>query len=350
MKMRCDTMEMKILEKGTKFQEPKITPNDFREWVRDKKPRVMKDKVMDAKTAVKKFVKNGDIVSISGCSFVRIPVAILHEFLRQGIRDLYVAGGTRSYDVNMLTDNGRVSHIDPGYIIGLEVLGIPKMTRKIVEQAVTKGELTLTEWDNASMAWRHKAAAMGIPFIPVRHMMGGDGFKYSGAVKVECPFTNEKVVLVPALYTDVALIHVHESDIYGNARITSGAIVEDWGKVRGAKRVILSTERIIDTEEIRKQPNSTFVPYFYVDAVVEAKYGSHPGNMPGCYYVDIEHFNEYRKACEDMTGKALKEYYDKYIFSVDNFGEYLQKIGGERKLKYLEDLEFLKVKPGGYSQ
>lgn len=340
-------MEMKILEKGTKFERPKITPNDFREWVRENKPRAMEDKRMDAKTAVKRFVKSGDIVSISGCSFVRIPVAILHEVLRQGIKDLYVAGGTRSYDVNLLTDNGRVSRIDPGYIIGLEVMGIPRMARKIVEQAIAKGEITLTEWDNASMAWRHKAAAMGIPFIPVRHMMGADGFKYSGALKVECPFTGEEVVLVPALYTDVALIHVHEADIYGNARITSGAIVEDWGKVRGAKRVILSTERIVDTEDLRKQPDRTFVPYFYVDAVVEARYGSHPGNMPGMYYVDIEHFKEYSAACEDTTGEALRRYYDKYVFSVDSFEEYLEKIGGAKKLKYLEDLEFLRVKPGG---
>ena len=342
-------MEMKILERGTQFARPKITPNDFREWNRKNKPREMIDKVMDAKTAVKKFMKDGDIISISGCSFVRIPVAILHEVVRQGIKDLYVGCGTRSIDVNFLTDNGLVRHLDPGYIIGLEVLGLPKMSRKIVEQAVTKGEITLTEWDNASMAWRHKAAAMGIPFMPVRHMMGADGFKYSGAVKVQCPFTDEEVVLVPALFTDVALIHVHESDIYGNARITSGAIVEDWGKVRGSKRVILSTEKIVDTEEIRKESDRTFVPYFYVDAVVKAPYGSHPGNMPGMYYVDIEHLIEYRKACEDTTGKALKEYYDTYVFGVDSFEEYLEKIGGKKKLKFLEDLEFLKVKPGGFS-
>jgi acyl CoA:acetate/3-ketoacid CoA transferase alpha subunit len=342
-------MEMKILERGTQFARPKITPNEFREWNRKNKPREMIDKVMDAKTAVKKFMKDGDIISISGCSFVRIPVAILHEVVRQRIKDLYVACGTRSIDVNFLTDNGLVSHLDPGYIIGLEVLGLPKMSRKIVEQAVTKGEITLTEWDNASMAWRHKAAAMGIPFMPVRHMMGTDTFKYSGAVKVQCPFTDEEVVLVPALFTDVALIHVHESDIYGNARITSGAIVEDWGKVRGSKRVILSTEKIVDTEDIRKESDRTFVPYFYVDAVVKAPYGSHPGNMPGMYYVDIEHLIEYRKACEDTTGKALKGYYDNYIFGVDSFEEYLEKIGGKKKLKFLEDLEFLKVKPGGFS-
>ncbi len=339
-------MEMKILNKGTQIKPMKITPNEFREWVRDNKPRGMKDKTMDAKTAVKKFVKNGDIVAISGCSFVRIPVAILHEVLRQGIEDLYVAGGTRSYDANLLMDNKRISHYDAGYIIGLEVLGIPKMSRKIVEEAKAKGELTITEWDNATMAWRHKAAGMGIPFIPVRSMMGADGFKYSGAIQVQCPFTNEKVVLVPSLFTDVALIHVHESDIYGNARISSGAVVEDWGKVRAAKRVILSTEKIIDTEEIRKQPAMTFVPHFYVDAVVKVPYGSHPGNMPGVYYIDIEHLNEYKKSAQDATGEELKKYYDKYVFSVDSFDEYLEKVGGKKKLKYLEDLEFLRVKPG----
>ena len=342
-------IEMKILDQGNKFQEPEITPNDFRDWVRENKPRTMEDKTMDAKTAVKKFMKSGDTVSISGCSFVRIPVAVLHEVLRQGIKDLYVAAGTSSYDVNMLTDNSRVRHIDAGYIIGLEVLGLPRMSRKIVERALAKGELTITEWDNGTMAWRHKAAGMGISFMAVRSMMGADGFKYSGAIKVECPFTKEKMVLVPALYTDVALIHVHESDIYGNARINSGAVVEDWGKVRGAKRVILSTEKIVDTEDIRKNSDRTFVPYFYVDAVVEAPYGCHPGNMPGMYYVDIEHLIEYRNACEDTTGEDLKQYYEKYIFGVESFEEYLEKIGGKKRLKFLEDLEFLKVKPGGNS-
>jgi hypothetical protein len=195
------------------------------------------------------------------------------------------------------------------------------------------------------MAWRHKAAGMGIPFLPVRNMMGADGFKHSGAVKVQCPFTKEEVVLVPALYLDVALIHVHESDIYGNARITSGVVAEDWGKVRGAKRVILSTESIVETEEIRRQPDRTFVPYFYVDAVVEMPYGAHPGNMPGRYYTDMEHFAEYKNASQDETGETLRQYYEKYVFSVDSHQEYLEKIGGEKKLKYLEDLEFLRVKP-----
>ena len=113
-------MDMKILERGTQFERPKITPNEFREWNRKNKPREMIDKVMDAKTAVKKFMKDGDIISISGCSFVRIPVAILHEVVRQRIKNLYVGCGTRSIDVNFLTDNGLVSHLDPGYIIGLE--------------------------------------------------------------------------------------------------------------------------------------------------------------------------------------------------------------------------------------
>jgi hypothetical protein len=45
----------------------------------------------------------------------------------------------------------------------------------------------------------------------------------------------------------------------------------------------------------------------------------------------------------------LKQYYEKYIFGVESFEEYLEKIGGKKRLKFLEDLEFLKVKPGGNS-
>ena len=67
------------------------------------------------------------------------------------------------------------------------------------------------------------------------------------------------------------------------------------------------------------------------------------------FNVHIVHLTAYRNACEDTTGEDLKQYYEKYIFGVESFEEYLEKIGGKKILKFLEDLEFLKVKPGGNS-
>jgi len=240
-----------------------------------------------------------------------------------------------------MLDAGCVKNIDCGYITGMEVFGIPYATRKRAERMIASGEMGISEYDNASMAWRHKAAAMGIPFLPIRNMMGADGFKHSAAKKIRCPFTGEELILVPAIYADVCIIHVHRCDIYGNAQI-EGALNEDLGKSKSAKRLIITTEKIIDTEEIRLAPDRTLIPCFYVDAVAEVPFGAHPNNMPGMYYVDIEHMKEYVAAARDQS--SLEEYYDKYIFGVKDFGGYLEKVGGNERLRYLEDLEHLRVR------
>ena len=119
---------------------------------------------------------------------------------------------------------------------------------------------------------------------------------------------------------------------------------EDLGKSKSAKKLIITTEKIIDTEEIRLSPDRTLIPCFYVDAVVEIPYGAHPNNMPGMYYVDIDHMNEYMAVSRDPSGKAFEEYYEKHIFGVENFEEYLETIGGRKRLEYLEDLEHLRAR------
>jgi 3-oxoacid CoA-transferase subunit A/glutaconate CoA-transferase subunit A len=58
----------------------------------------------------------------------------------------------------------------------------------------------------------------------------------------------------------------------------------------------------------------TCIPYFYVDAVVEVPYGSHPCNMPTCYYFDEEHMAEYLLLTR--TTEGTKKYFDKYVYSV----------------------------------
>jgi len=174
-------------------------------------------------------------------------------------------------------------------------------------------------------------------------MMGADGFKHSAAIKIRCPFTGEDLVLVPAIYADVCIIHVHRCDIYGNCQI-EGALNEDLGKSKSAKRLIVTTEKIIDTDDIRLAPDRTLIPCFYADAVIKVPYGAHPNNMPGMYYVDIDHMRHYIAAARDASGGDLKRYFETYIYGVEHFEEYLEKIGGKKKLRYLEDLEHLRVR------
>jgi acyl CoA:acetate/3-ketoacid CoA transferase len=144
---------------------------------------------------------------------------------------------------------------------------------------------------------------------------------------VEDPFTGIKVALLPALVLDVALIHVHRADKYGNCQIEgiSGFAAE---MARACKRLIVSAEEIVPTEEIRKNPDRTIIPYYLVDAVVHAPYGSHPGEMAYDYGRDEPGIREWVEMSK--TAEGAKEYLDKYVYSLKNHNEYLDMIGEER--------------------
>ena len=126
--------------------------------------------------------------------------------------------------------------------------------------------MAVTEWTNYTLAVRFKAAAMGVPFLPVRSLLGTDTFKHSAACVVACPFTGERLAALPALYPDVAVIHVHEADRYGNSRLR-GTTVADLDLARAAKKLIITCERLIPPDEIRRDPSLTAIPFWCVDAV-----------------------------------------------------------------------------------
>jgi 3-oxoacid CoA-transferase subunit A/glutaconate CoA-transferase subunit A len=148
--------------------------------------------------------------------------------------------------------------------------------------------------------------------------------------------------LIPAANPDVAIIHVHRCDKYGNAQI-DGIIIEDFELARAARRLILTTEKVIDEDEVRNKPWHTCIPFYHVDAVVEVPYGSHPCIMPYMYYFDEEHIGEWLALSK--TDDGVKQYLDKYVFGTKNFDEYLKLIGGKKKLSFLKKVENLKANP-----
>ncbi|GAH04784.1 unnamed protein product, partial [marine sediment metagenome] len=255
---------------GELIQPPDM--NAFREWNR-KKPKALVDKRMTEAEAIKTFLRDGDYIGTELYGTVRCPMSLVNEIVRQGVKDLRVAG-QGVLELDMLLGASLVKALDITYI-GLEVYGVSNCLRREVESGRVE---KVVDWSNASIAWRFKAAAMGVPFIPVRSMLGTDTLKFSAAKVVECPFTGENICLLPALVLDVGLIHAHRADKYGNAQIDgiSGFAAE---LARASKRLLISAEEIVDTEIIRAQPDRTIIPYYLVDAVVEAPFGSHPGEM-----------------------------------------------------------------------
>ena len=201
------------------------------------------------------------------------------------------------------------------------------------------GEVKITEWTNATLNWRYKAAAMGIPFMPARSLLGTDGFKHSAAKEIVCPFTGQKLLAVPALFPDVAVIHVHQADIFGNAQI-DGISIADFDVARASKHVIVTTERIVDTSVIRQEPIKTLIPYWLVDAVCLVPFGSYPGNMPYEYYSDEAHLAEWMQV--ETSAETFEPFLEKYIFGVRTFEEYLALACPPERMVQLQEMEPLK--------
>jgi len=318
---------------------PPLKADEARKWFREKRSRKQTDKRMTVKEAVEKFVHDGDYVGIGAFGHIRVPMAIIFEVVRQKKRNLRVAGHTACHDLDFLMAGGCVSHVDVAYSFGHELRPV---RTKVGDRLVKAGKLKTTEWSNSAFSWRYKAAALGLSFFPTRVMLGTDTFKYSGAKTIRCPFTGDIYCALPALHPDITFIHVPRADKFGNCQI-DGITIADKDLARAAKRLIISTEKIIDNEEIRAQPHLTMIPYFCVDAVVEQPYGSHPCEMPYLYWFDEELMAEYIKATHDE--KATQAYIDKYVYGTKNFNEYIQLVGGEEKMKYLKRIEDFQEKP-----
>ena len=311
-------------------------PDEAREWVLQNKSRELSDKSMSAKEAVSRFVHDGDFIASGGFGHVRVSMAIIYEIIRQRKRNLILAGKTAVHDLDVLVGTGCVNKVEVAYSFGHELRGLSPASRRMVESGQCK---VVAEISNAGYQWRFLAGMMGLPFIPSRNLLGTDTGKYSACKVVKDPFSGKPINLIPAAYPDAAFIHVHRCDVYGNVQIDS-IQVEDFELSRCARRLIITTEEIVDDEIIRREPWKTVIPFFVVDAVVEVPYGSHPCEMPGMYYYDEEHIAEWLRLSK--TPEGVDEYQQKYVFSVDNFEDYLALCGGIKKMNYLRKREFFR--------
>ncbi len=322
---------MEVLDQGINpiFMDP--DPDKAREFFRTK-PRAMVDKRMNEKEAVERFVPDGCYLAIGGFGANRIPNAVVHEIVRQRRKNLGFLGHTSTHDFQVLAAGKCFNRVDSAYIVGLEARGLSPNARRYLES----GEVQVTEWSNYALAARLRAAAEGVSFGIIRTMLGTDTFEMSAAKLIKCPFTGKKYAAVPAVWPDVAAIHVHEADIYGNA-IIRGISMADMELARAAKRVIITTERLVRNAIIRENPEATSIPFYLVDAVVQVPYGGYPGNMPYLYFSDEDHLAQWLRVERDP--EEFAKFLDHYIYDVADFEEYLERCGGLKRIEELQNQE-----------
>lgn len=288
--------------------------------------RSLREKVVTLEEAAS-FVHDGEHVALGGCTMSRTPIALLWSLIRAGRRDLTVSRSIVSTEGDLLYASGASRHIITSWFSQGIVWGISKVMRNFTES----GRARFEEWSHMSIGLRYRAGAMGVPFLPTRSMLGSGVREVigEGAREMDCPFTGERLLLLPALEPDVALIHVQRADAYGNAQL-DGLQFMDIDIAMAAKRVILSAERIVSNDQIRRAPDQTKIPFFTVDAVVEVPFGSAPHECYGTYEPFFNHMDEYANACYARDGDAeaaVADYLRRYYHEPSSWSDYLALLG-----------------------
>lgn len=289
--------------------------------------RSLREKVMSLEEAAK-LVKDGDKIGIGGSTLSRTPMAMIWALIRAGRKRLSCSRSIMSSEGELLFGSGASDHVLTSWFSQGIVWGVSKVMRLYTESKRARFE----EWSHMAVGMRFRAGAMGVPFLPMRSMMGSDVIARLPDVKqIDCPFTGEKLVLVPALNPDVALIHVQRCDAYGNAQM-DGLQFMDIDLAMAANRVILTTERIVSNDQIRRAPDQTKIPFMAVDAVIEAPFGCAPHECYGVYEPFFKHLDMYAEMLRKDPAKGIAEYLDRYFHGPKSWTDYLAQIGVEEML------------------
>ncbi len=284
--------------------------------------RSLREKVVSLEEAVS-FVKDGDSVGIGGSTMSRTPMGLIWALIRAKRKGLVCSRCIVSSDGDLLFGSGASEHIVTSWFSQGILWGVSKVMRHYVET----GKARFDEWSHMAMGMRFRAGAMGVPFLPIRSMLGSDVLRQRPEAKeMDCPFTGEKLLLVPALNPDVALIHVQRCDPYGNAQI-DGLQFMDIDLAMAANRVILTTERIVSNDQIRRAPDQTKIPFFAVDAVVELPFGCAPHECYGVYEPMTRHMEYYVGLANKDPVKGMQEYLDRFVYGPGSWTDFLNLIG-----------------------
>ena len=256
------------------------------------------------------------------------PMALVHQIIRRGLRDLTVIDVGLSLD--MLIASGCVKKVVSYYAGGGFGVPVAPAFRCAAEQA----EIEVWECEEGILISGLQAAAQGLPFLPWRGGVGTSLPEVNPDLKVFTdPLQGETLLAVPPITPDVTILHAAVSDAYGNIQHVGGPGWIDLFMQRAADRTIVQVEKVVSNEEIRKNPWATTIAG--ADAIVRAPYGAHPFYSRGYYLQDNAHLKDYLDASTAATkgeAEALQAYFTRYCQGPATHADYLEQIGITRLL------------------
>jgi glutaconate CoA-transferase subunit A len=220
-----------------------------------------------------------------------VAIAATQALIARGVRDLHlVASPSSGIQADMLIAAGCVATVEAAAIT-LGEFGVAPAFNK----AVREGGVRMLDATCPAIHAALQAAEKGLPFTPVRGLIGSDVLRYRTDWKVmQNPFADEPdpVVVLPAIRPDFALFHAAAADRDGNVWI--GRRRELMVNAHASRCVLVTVERIVDEDFFdREERVAGVLPSLYVDAVAVAKKGAWPLGVDGEYERDDEAMARY---------------------------------------------------------
>lgn len=238
-----------------------------------------------------------------------VAMAATRALVRRGAKDLkLVALPTSSLQADLLIGAGCVASIETSAVSLAEFGLAPRFSA-----AITGGTIAMREATCPALHAEVQAAERGIPFMPLRGVLGSDILAQRPDWKViDNPFgEDDPILLLPALKADVALFHAPFADREGNVWI--GRQRELAAMAHAAARTVVTVEKIVEQNLFDDHIVAAgALSGFYVESVAVAERGAWPLPLPDYYGVDGEHVAEYVRLA--ATAEGFAEYLDRFVY------------------------------------
>jgi glutaconate CoA-transferase subunit A len=247
-------------------------------------------------------IKPGMLLAIPP-DYSGVSIAATRALLRAGTRDLrLIAVPTSGLQADLLIGAGRVAELEAAAITFGEAGPAPRFVEAIKTAAIRMRDTTCPAVHAAL-----QAAEKGIPFMPLRGLVGSDILKHRADWRLERnPFASgdDQIVFLPAIRPDVALFHAPLADRDGNVWI--GRRRELATMAHAAKTSLVTVEQIVERSLLADEREAAgVIPSLYVSAIAIARHGAVPLGCQDLYDPDENALLAYAEAARSGAGFAV---------------------------------------------
>jgi len=231
------------------------------------------------------------------------PMAAVRALIRAGVKGLHLINvPTNGWATDWLVGAGAVETVETSGVSLGEFGGAPRFNA-----AVKAGSITLKDATCPAIYAALQAGEKGLPFIPLRGVIGSDLLTHRDDWKViDNPFAEsggDPLLVLPAIKPDISLFHARRADRHGNVYI--GIQRELAIMAHAAERSLATVEEIVDDDLMASEATAAgTLPAIYVTAIAEAKKGAWPLGFLDLYDADEDHLANYVQAARTEDGFA----------------------------------------------